>query len=1200
MKLKVPVYAMGVVDHYKQYMKVWHDELSVVENAPQPKIYLKQSIAELPEAVGNLFFDYTEREVSMFSASERELQKWHEIEFTSEMPLRYLKKQLREASGLSDDKSEQIMNHLSQGKMLSAGVDTKYVDYVLATHPDYFRDYPTQDVTVFSFDLEQWSEGKSFEETKKNPLMSVAITVMKNGERSKHYFAAETPEPGYTPDDKQMLLDFVRLFKEIDPDVVTFFNGCGYDIPVLLSRCRKHGIATTFFDRNGQREPYIKTGVKIGANKMDVAYVDGRVIYDVKHAVDADQTLNGEVKDRKLKTVAAYYQRKGVIPADVEIIMEEMSDNRELCGTDRLQRYNESDVTITDYLFDMYVQNNIAVAEFIGCPLDNVVPMATSYPFTIICARLYNELGIVPNGRNIDRNFKYFDFGGKPYQGAKVDCYQTGRFAPAFEADVGCLHKDTLILTDKGYTPIKNIRVGDMALSPNGYHVISDKIFAGRKNAVKITLENGREIICSDEHRFPVVTNRRNNRHEKDIIEDIRVHELSPGDLLISNSEYALPQDKQMSEDNMVELAELLGAFDAEGHIRREHKDRIRHDRGGYIQKNIRYSYLSFTTHIKETDFQNRIMYLMEKHFPGSHACTNRKSDTNGFTIAYADHSTIDAFYELISRRDEFLSHVHYCAAWLRGFFTGDATYNKARSSISVSQCESNGDNIQFASKCLDRLGIVHYVNKPVNTGDLRAQPVLSLEIYKKYTDEFMEKVGFIEKGSYVKESYDSRITIAQGIRTHTKVPYFAKKIRSIEYLGEMDEFWDITMQDQSYPYFYANGILSHNSLYPSVISSLGLGPENTRVVRTIPFKEQHAEFKVVKIGDKRFYYIPDEIRKWTWVIEVIGYSPVAAKVAEFLKTRFELKNLSDLLSEYIVAVANNKNTDELEQKLRDIGRPELINDLQACSSVQYESYVRAYGLKVVLNSVYGLMGSKYNLYGELAVATLITGVGRQLLQRGVDFVGLENAIATDTDSVKSKIQIDLVEMNLDTDDFVVNVLLGKPVIKWGKEKFKAIYMKAMKTYLVLDGRDKLKIHGVGFKSSAMPLMADRIINELGVQMLERGHEATRGLANRYVNLSAVEAKDYILAKRMQKPVEEYADGHMFKKVAINYKSQLGIDLKAGGTYQVVKTKRGYEPPTEEAYARLDVKYYQKVADKTVKSLGYDDVRNRTLAEFFN
>ena len=66
-----------------------------------------------------------------------------------------------------------------------------------------------------------------------------------------------------------------------------------------------------------------------------------------------------------------------------------------------------------------------------------------------------------------------------------------------------CLDLKTQVQTPQGLKDISNIQVGDLVLSNTGYNEVLDVFPKTKKKSYKITLEDGKEIICSEEHLFP-------------------------------------------------------------------------------------------------------------------------------------------------------------------------------------------------------------------------------------------------------------------------------------------------------------------------------------------------------------------------------------------------------------------------------------------------------------------------------------------------------------------------------------------------------------------------------------------------------------------------------------------------------------------------------------------------------------------------
>ena len=66
-----------------------------------------------------------------------------------------------------------------------------------------------------------------------------------------------------------------------------------------------------------------------------------------------------------------------------------------------------------------------------------------------------------------------------------------------------CLDLKTQVQTPQGMKELSNIQVGDLVLSNTGYNEVLNVFPKSKKKSYKITLEDGKEIICSEEHLFP-------------------------------------------------------------------------------------------------------------------------------------------------------------------------------------------------------------------------------------------------------------------------------------------------------------------------------------------------------------------------------------------------------------------------------------------------------------------------------------------------------------------------------------------------------------------------------------------------------------------------------------------------------------------------------------------------------------------------
>ena len=68
--------------------------------------------------------------------------------------------------------------------------------------------------------------------------------------------------------------------------------------------------------------------------------------------------------------------------------------------------------------------------------------------------------------------------------------------------DQGCIKKDTLVRTNKGFLPIQDVKEGDLVVTPHGLKKVLKTRMTGIKNIMKLTFSNGMCLECTPEHRI--------------------------------------------------------------------------------------------------------------------------------------------------------------------------------------------------------------------------------------------------------------------------------------------------------------------------------------------------------------------------------------------------------------------------------------------------------------------------------------------------------------------------------------------------------------------------------------------------------------------------------------------------------------------------------------------------------------------------
>ena len=340
------------------------------------------------------------------------------------------------------------------------------------------------------------------------------------------------------------------------------------------------------------------------------------------------------------------------------------------------------------------------------------------------------------------------------------------------------------------------------------------------------------------------------------------------------------------------------------------------------------------------------------------------------------------------------------------------------------------------------------------------------------------------------------------------------------------------------------------SSMYPSIMVSLGTGADNTRFVG----QEKLGPFSARRDGDVRTYSIPDESRGVNLLVEVQGVSPMALEVRRLMKLRQELKRRV--------------------KETQDAGERERLHAQQNV-------------IKVVLNAIYGNMASSFSRYGSLPVAVAIVGTARRLIRLVEDGIGAAK-IETDTDGIYSAQEPDLDKLNAIVDGFVQHELGGENFMRLEMDRYKAGYFHERKSYLLLHEDGRIEKHGVAFKASSQCGVFDKTLNAVSeALLLRKGDPKLVGRAA--FDLDQYDRDDFVMRVKLGKNLDEYAATNAVgAQVARKYQEMHGREVKKGEQLEYVKTVQGYEPPTPDAFARLDKEYYKGLVETVLDRLDID------------
>jgi DNA polymerase I len=339
--------------------------------------------------------------------------------------------------------------------------------------------------------------------------------------------------------------------------------------------------------------------------------------------------------------------------------------------------------------------------------------------------------------------------------------------------------------------------------------------------------------------------------------------------------------------------------------------------------------------------------------------------------------------------------------------------------------------------------------------------------------------------------------------------------------------------------------LVDFSSMYPSILVALGAGADNTRYEGTVT----EGGFEAHRKARSLTLRVPDPARGTRHQVRIEGRSALADTLGDLLERRLELKQ----------AARADEGT------ARDETRQGAV--------------------KVVLNSVYGVMASRHARYASLPVAMAIVGTARHLIRRVEEDLG-DAKVETDTDGVYAEGHVDPDPIEARVNRWLVEELGAEPVLSVDAETFEAGWFHEGKNYLLLHEDGRIERHGVAFKGSSRARVFDEALERVARPLLEG--EEPRSAAREALDLSTYDRDDFVMRVRLGKDPDDYeATNHVAAQVARAAQAR-GRDVEAGDQLAYVKTTNGYDVAWEGAFDDLDAAYYRDQLGDLLDRLGLE------------
>jgi len=388
--MKIPLTAERFIRGNNQYLSIWADGLNYITHPPEnPYFYSKHKLNIPAKKITKV------RKVLKSTLEEEDIYKY-EFNNVNEV-VKYRNNQTFEDN-------------------------IKFINRIAIDYPDFFLQFPhKKPLTFLNIDIEQTSESGRFP-TMDDEVIIIGISINEGKFKVIH------------GDEEQVMRRFAEIITQVRekhpsfPDIIYGYGISTYDLPVLIYKLEKYNLLSCLQKGNEK--------ITGGKNPR----MPGTGIFDIYYHVKGDQSLNGEVRDHKAKTIAEYFKIPFYDLPD--------KDMKKYIGTKEILKYNASDLNINKQLFRKYYPTVEYIANRLNLPLANCFDYNASFLSEIVYGRIFNKNNMVSDGKNeqlySEAYLKRKKGEGKVYQGASVGIKRKGTFKPVIKADFSSMYPTVL------------------------------------------------------------------------------------------------------------------------------------------------------------------------------------------------------------------------------------------------------------------------------------------------------------------------------------------------------------------------------------------------------------------------------------------------------------------------------------------------------------------------------------------------------------------------------------------------------------------------------------------------------------------------------------------------------------------------------------------------------------------------------------
>jgi DNA polymerase elongation subunit (family B) len=386
---------------------------------------------------------------------------------------------------------------------------------------------------IMGFDIEVNSSNPTSMPKAKNPgdkVFQISCIFNREGSNKSEYYLLTLGEADASQvgdnikviccsTEAKLLTGFTELVREKNPNVIVGYNILGFDIEYMINRA-KFNFCISSFDKIGFHLNYHSQEKKIkwsssAYKNQEFSYLEseGRIIVDLLPLIRRDykfnnytlKTVSQEILKDDTKVDLAISRMFKLYKIGTQVGKDGKYSKKSIKAMSIIGKYCTKDSELCVKLMQK-MQTWVGLTEFAKTCNTGVFSLYTQGQQIKVYSQVYKYC--LQNNIVVEKD-GYVTKEGERYAGAHVFPPVPGIYDRVLPFDF-CLSGDTLITLSNGTSKRIDMLYDDQLVlgfnkATNGYEnfsSINGLQEKGKKETIKLTLQDGRNIICTPEHKF--------------------------------------------------------------------------------------------------------------------------------------------------------------------------------------------------------------------------------------------------------------------------------------------------------------------------------------------------------------------------------------------------------------------------------------------------------------------------------------------------------------------------------------------------------------------------------------------------------------------------------------------------------------------------------------------------------------------------